>query len=271
MKSKSNDYTKTKSNVIYQGNSTIVLFNGNILKEVKKSFVSNDILGKEIGSVFPEYICQIYNMYDNGDTVMFEEEYCEGGSLDHYLKNDGLNESDIRAISKRLLKALEGNNLYNIVHRDIKPLNIFLRKKDDFTSCVLGDYGHSTLLNNTGIVQKTGTRYYMAPESIYNIKADIYSLGMTLLHCHLGKSFFSEISKIGDRKEVRKYINDLDISEDFHSFLKSCLEENPNRRISINDALNHVFIIENPEEEEMNEEEDDGEEEEDIDCLLVIK
>ena len=69
----------------------------------------------------------------------------------------------------------------NIVHRDIKPQNIFVSSDGDFK---LGDFGIAKTAERTTSGTKTGTYKYMAPE-VYNNQpyghsVDIYSLGMVL-------------------------------------------------------------------------------------------
>ncbi len=69
----------------------------------------------------------------------------------------------------------------NIIHRDIKPQNIFISKNGNYK---LGDFGIAKTAEHTTSGTKTGTYKYMAPE-VYNNQpygsaADIYSLGMVL-------------------------------------------------------------------------------------------
>ena len=80
------------------------------------------------------------------------------------------------------LNYLHGNN---IMHRNIKPSNIFLMKNNTIK---LGDFGVSKNMSNF-IRTKTiiGTPLYIAPELIenkeYSFEVDIWSLGVTF--CHL--------------------------------------------------------------------------------------
>ncbi len=69
----------------------------------------------------------------------------------------------------------------NIVHRDIKPQNIFVAEDGTYK---LGDFGIAKTAERTTSGTKTGTYKYMAPE-VYNNQpygsaADIYSLGLVL-------------------------------------------------------------------------------------------
>lgn len=67
----------------------------------------------------------------------------------------------------------------NIVHRDIKPQNIFVSKDGVYK---LGDFGIAKTAERTTSGTKTGTYKYMAPEVYksqpYGAAADQYSLGM---------------------------------------------------------------------------------------------
>ena len=70
---------------------------------------------------------------------------------------------------------------HNIVHRDIKPQNIFVSPDGTYK---LGDFGIAKTAERTTSGTKTGTYKYMAPEVYrsqpYGAAADQYSLGMVL-------------------------------------------------------------------------------------------
>ncbi|MCR4594751.1 MAG: serine/threonine protein kinase, partial [Clostridiales bacterium] len=95
------------------------------------------------------------------------------------------NEIDNQAVVKLgidICSALELCEMRKIIHRDIKPDNIFLSDKGDFK---LGDFGIARELEKTtGGLSKKGTYSYMAPEVYtgkpYNNTVDIYSLGIVM-------------------------------------------------------------------------------------------
>ena len=92
-----------------------------------------------------------------------------------------LSDEQVIRIGKDLCHALMLCKKYNIVHRDIKPQNIFVSKNGDYK---LGDFGIAKTMERTSGGTKVGTYKYMAPEVYnnqpYNQRADIYSLGLVL-------------------------------------------------------------------------------------------
>ncbi len=84
-------------------------------------------------------------------------------------------------LAKDLCRALVLCQKHEIVHRDIKPQNIFVSENGDFK---LGDFGIAKTVEKTSGGTKIGTYKYMAPE-VYNNRpygaaADQYSLGLVL-------------------------------------------------------------------------------------------
>ena len=69
----------------------------------------------------------------------------------------------------------------NLLHRDIKPQNIFMSSDGTYK---LGDFGIAKVVDSTARGTATGTFNYMAPEirnrQPYGTKADMYSLGLVL-------------------------------------------------------------------------------------------
>ncbi len=80
-----------------------------------------------------------------------------------------------------------------IVHRDIKPQNVFV---DFDMNLKIGDFGISKLLDSSvqNCQTSAGTPSYMAPEMVesqdYSFKADIWSLGCVIYEiCSLERLF----------------------------------------------------------------------------------
>ncbi len=90
-------------------------------------------------------------------------------------------EEMVTKLAEDMCTALSVCQEKGIIHRDIKPQNIFLSEQGTFK---LGDFGIAKAVEKTMGGTKIGTYRYMAPE-VYNNQpyghaADIYSLGLTL-------------------------------------------------------------------------------------------
>jgi len=90
-------------------------------------------------------------------------------------------EEQVLRLAKDLCNALRLCREYNIIHRDIKPQNVFISDTGNFK---LGDFGIAKTVEKTARGTKIGTYRYMAPEVFqnepYGHNADIYSLGLLL-------------------------------------------------------------------------------------------
>lgn len=90
-------------------------------------------------------------------------------------------EKTVIQVGKDICHALEICSRHNIIHRDIKPQNMFCSANGDYK---LGDFGIAKTVGNATRGTVIGTFKYMAPEVYsnkpYGAGADIYSLGLVL-------------------------------------------------------------------------------------------
>ena len=94
---------------------------------------------------------------------------------------DKIPEDMVTRMARDICTALILCQKHGIIHRDIKPQNIFISDNGDYK---LGDFGVAKTVEKTTGGTKIGTYKYMAPE-VYNNQpygagADIYSLGLVL-------------------------------------------------------------------------------------------
>ena len=99
-----------------------------------------------------------------------------------YMIQTPITEEKVRKLAIDLCEALVYCQNRGLIHRDIKPGNIFVDSMGRFK---LGDFGVARTAEKTmGGLSKQGTESYMAPEVYYvrpyGANVDIYSLGMVL-------------------------------------------------------------------------------------------
>ncbi len=134
-----------------------------------------------------ENIVTIHQVGQDGDTPFLVMEFLEGESLDDILaRHSWLPPGDSVRIAREVAEGLAAAHAKGLVHRDIKPGNVWL---DATTSHVkLLDFGLARTAIGTGTLTKpgtvAGTPGYMAPEQIYggplDARTDLYALGCLL-------------------------------------------------------------------------------------------
>ncbi|MEG1491519.1 MAG: protein kinase [Oscillospiraceae bacterium] len=114
--------------------------------------------------------------------------------LPELLKEKAIEENTVAKLGIDICSALEILKQHSILHRDIKPGNIFVNENGDFK---LGDFGVSRSLENAMCAMtRAGTPSYMPPEintgGTAGYSSDIYSLGIVLYRlCNGGRPPFA--------------------------------------------------------------------------------
>ena len=121
-------------------------------------------------------------------------EWLDGEDLADRIGREGLLVTDSLGLARRMAEALGAAHALGIVHRDVKPSNIYL-VHGDVEQAKLVDFGIASFRHGTQPLTATGafvgTLGYVAPEHAdgsRNIdgRADIYSLGCVLFECLTG-------------------------------------------------------------------------------------
>ncbi|CAC5405047.1 DYRK2_3_4 [Mytilus coruscus] len=152
--------------------------------------------------------------FDDHYCMVFEALYPEPiNRIFHQISRDKLIPS-IRKVTIRLLTILGFLQQQNVIHADLKPDNILLKKKDDLGSLKVIDFGNAihhihkevSLYYEDFEVQ---TPLYRAPEVIFGIpfgsEIDIWSVGCILAELYAGKPLFLG----GDEKSIVKKMTEI--------------------------------------------------------------
>ena len=126
-------------------------------------------------------------------------EYCEGESLEKTLKREGFLPWDkALEITIQATRGLQHAHEHGLIHRDVKPGNIFVTTNGEAKILDLGlskviGAGEQSFNTQTGVA--LGTPHYISPEQARGEKTvdgrtDIYSLGATLYHVVTGETPF---------------------------------------------------------------------------------
>lgn len=110
--------------------------------------------------------------------------------LREYCETHNLSQRDIITLTTDICVALDICEKNRILHRDVKPSNIFIKKADGGLRFILGDFGVAKELTEHD-EPVTGIGSFKAPELFFRkplkgFNSDIYSLGMTLFFLTTG-------------------------------------------------------------------------------------
>jgi serine/threonine protein kinase len=155
------------------------------------------------------HLVKVYDMGVDRDHHFLVMELIEGKTALSKLKRlGGIPAEEAVRYTIQVANAAEHALSSGIIHRDIKPSNILINNQGETK---LADFGLAKVAGGEHLTltgQSIGTPQYMAPEQIggsrdIDHRADIYSLGVTLLHMLAAKSPYegeSAITILYDKK-----------------------------------------------------------------------
>ena len=155
-------------------------------------------------------ICQLYEIEEEGDVLYLVMELLEGQTLGKRIAQGPIPPDEAVQIILAVLAALESLHAQGVIHRDLKPNNVFLAplgvKLLDFGLArpMTVSAGDDLAITQVGTV--TGTPYYMAPEVWLGEEAgpaaDVFAVGALLYemitgqHAFRGHSMFEIYEKV---------------------------------------------------------------------------
>ena len=168
-----------------------------------------------------------------------------------FLRTADLSEQFLCFVSFQILNALKYCQKCKIVHMDIKPQNLLM---DDYLEIKIKDFSlsfdYSKIKSNYIKLPIVGTSFYIAPEIIQRKeikindlnKVDLYSLGVTLYHLAFHKYPYDDSNNLDIINKNENDNNNNCYSRYFIDFITKLLERDINKRMDINEAMNHYWI-----------------------------
>ena len=196
-------------------------------------------------------IIKYYSSFLEKEVLYIIMEYAELGDLysliKHYKKHSKyFSELDLWKISSEILTGLDYLHSHNIIHRDIKCLNLFITKDRHIK---IGDLGVSSMTSNGDHLHYTrvGTPLYISPELVkqkpYDYKTDIWSFGCSLYHlaCLEPPFMGGNLIVLGNNivKGVPKALP-TQYSNELRNFVDKMLEKKAEKRPSAKEALDMI-------------------------------
>ncbi len=205
---------------------------------------------RAMASIHDPGITQVFDFgYTVDGTAYIVMEYLEGEPLSARLDRLGvLPVGHALRIARQIAGSLEAAHANGVVHRDLKPDNIFLIRDPealggartkilDFGICKLG-VGGDARVTQTGVM--LGTPVYMSPEqcrdsATIDHRSDIYGLGAVLFHMLTGRPPFDHDS-VGEliaahlHETPQRPGHYADLHETIDALVMACLAKDPSER-----------------------------------------
>ena len=235
------------------------------IKIISKKNLDNSELESIMNEINILKICQhpytikLYDVFETNDNIYLIMEYCKGGDLASYLKkyNYELSETQACEIIYKLSLAIYYIHSFGIIHRDLKPENILMTDYSKNADIRLLDFGLSKIIGpNEKCTEPYGTIAYATPELLlgkpYDKSADIWSLGIIAFLLLCGYLPFDD--KNSEKEIARQTVKEptpfnekiwKNKSNEAKDFLDKLLQKDPEKRLNIDQILNHSWYKKN--------------------------
>jgi serine/threonine protein kinase len=142
-------------------------------------------------------ILQVFDYIEDNSNIFLVTEYAPLGTLyRHYRRGARIPLKIVVSYVAQIASALQYLHDHGIIHRDVKPSNIFLSSED---KVLLGDFGIAISIRDSSSGNVAGTILYMAPEQIQGhavYASDQYSLATVAYEWLAGTDPFSGTSEM---------------------------------------------------------------------------
>ncbi|XP_059694276.1 obscurin isoform X5 [Haemorhous mexicanus] len=209
-----------------------------------------------LASLSHDRITRLLDEFETRKTLILILELCSNEELlDRLFKKSVVTEAEVKLYIKQILEGIKYLHDNNILHLDIKPLNILMvyPEREDLKICDFGFAQRITPVQPQ--YSKYGSPEFVAPEIVsqspVSKATDIWAVGVIT---YLSLTCKSPFAGENDRKtllniqngEISWTIPDVvHLSEDAKDFMKGILQQQPKSRPSALDCLSHKWFMHN--------------------------
>lgn len=194
-------------------------------------------------------IVTVHNFFHANGTAYLVMGYLEGMSMAAYMKSKGgsLPEDETLQIATMALDGLRAIHSFGLLHRDIKPGNIFITNQG---RAILIDFGsaRNSMGRNSRDISKIVSEGY-SPFELYSLNArehssaDIYSVGATMYHAISGQMpLTSPQQKDGASLAPLMYLTNVFVSPKTSSLVETAMSIDPGRRFQNASAMINAMM-----------------------------
>lgn len=189
---------------------------------------------------------RMYGYFWDDKKIYLILEYAANGEMyKHLQKNKRFSEKLTAMYIGQMAAALKYCHEKHVIHRDIKPENLLVDEKGNLK---IADFGWSVHAPNSRRATVCGTLDYLPPEMVerreHDRSVDLWCLGVLMYEFLVGQPPFYAESNYETYAKIRAvdYTFPSHVSEDARNLVRRLLVCDPNRRMNLDDVLNHPFI-----------------------------
>jgi serine/threonine protein kinase len=204
-------------------------------------------------------LSKFIDFYDEESRFYIVLDLAEGGDLlTTIVQKEKLSEQEAKVLAKSILEGLVYLHRKKICHRNLKPENILLKKKQDMSTGVIADFGMAgrVLQDADGdplnLTERCGTAMFMAPEVIaqipYDTQADMWSFGVIMFYALTGVFPYEDASRYALYHKICK--NEYSFhpvdwkgkSKAAKRFIANLLHTDPEVRMTAEECMEHAWL-----------------------------
>ncbi|XP_076466414.1 uncharacterized protein LOC143297800 [Babylonia areolata] len=218
--------------------------------------------GRLLQQIRHHHVVQLMEVLETEHSYYLVTEYCAGGDLmDYIAKRKRLEEREVKKFIRQIVSAVDYLHRLGIIHRDLKIENLLLDQNRDIK---IIDFGLSNTIKVSSapegaahaqeyLVTQCGSPAYAAPELLnhrkYGLQVDVWSIGVNMYAMLTGSLPFTVDPfhiKTLYNKMVTGQMNPVPdhLSRDGKDILRKFLTADPEKRLSITEALRHPWLSE---------------------------